>query len=984
MGNNLIHNYLNNMNTASSPEQKKKNGRSYFGMPSVSSPRNNYDSSSNRLIKPLEGRGHLVDGSIYNMPKEFVRDTVYTTKALTDGVRGKANDHQLGKLNDLGLKLSGVAIATYLMTRKATPKTKAMEFIGFGSFLASMALWPKIALEIPARIIHGFNFRKQYIDDQGRKKYVTQDPNYIPFDLYKGDKKSEDLEHIADRAGIRRDIQNRKEAAKDHIRKVSVQNNTLWMLTAGIATPIMTALTCNFAEKWLTPFFEKYSNKKANTNIDAIDGYLNNRVQGDDRKAFEINRLGMHKKGKAKPESVEGLVAAGRGKNVTQEQLYRIADALSEGMDSEMKDATRADVSRLVGGEKYVVNSKAAEGLAQTLHETIKAADSNLATVLTPERIQRAASEGMLRGAVQDMIHRVGGEFVAKGDGNYFNQKVVDNFLGKEVDGIDFFAETAETAHMTPEQRLARNIEAAILKVNNDNPGEDFISGMSNLERENKGFKLRIDEKLKAEAEQIAHSFYEGTLSVGENGENYVRTSINDLYRANAPKDSAHKALFGTLKTQISEHTAQHKGYVLGEGAADSLLKVSTAMQRYKAVDTILADAAHFKVEKANETLVANNWSEVTDVLVKKLGISDKELKLASKSEEYSKQLFAQKLEEIAADENKYKDFMTSLSQKMAELDAKMDAPNEGGSGRMMDKVRDGFKKNSETAGEELGNLGMTEMRRRIQGSLKSELEGNVGSIGNSRVLRLASRVEGVHSSYMRILQTAEFFHRAHGYESEMANRAGRTEAEIAKKYGFAADQSEAVNREVIKKGKELLLDAHTDSFYTKAGLHTHKNFFKTLMWAVYKPSEGANEAWLNGWNKSTQATADLLDGVRIGKNKEIPRRVFEGEERKTIGVKLKEHMNLVYNSMGSIKRNIIEGKDVIVADGTATISDQRAMKRFDLLGKAPSDLLHDTLKQKYNSKKWMKTFAPILGITFGATILAQFFFGKVDSDLKE
>ena len=50
------------------------------------------------------------------------------------------------------------------MTKKSTPKTKAMEFIGFGAFLASMALWPKIALEIPARIVHGFNFRKQYID----------------------------------------------------------------------------------------------------------------------------------------------------------------------------------------------------------------------------------------------------------------------------------------------------------------------------------------------------------------------------------------------------------------------------------------------------------------------------------------------------------------------------------------------------------------------------------------------------------------------------------------------------------------------------------------------------------------------------------------------------------------------------------------------------------------------------------------------------
>ena len=61
----------------------------------------------------------------------------------------------------------------------------------------------------------------------------------------------------------------------------------------------------------------------------------------------------------------------------------------------------------------------------------------------------------------------------------------------------------------------------------------------------------------------------------------------------------------------------------------------------------------------------------------------------------------------------------------------------------------------------------------------------------------------------------------------------------------------------------------------------------------------------------------------------------------------------------------------------------RKACKRFDLLGKTVTDFMHDTLKQKYNSNKWMKTFAPVLAATFGVTLLAQFFFGKKDADIK-
>ncbi len=979
MGNNLIHNYLNNVNSAQSVSQNTKSERSYFGVPSVSSTLNSFDAETDKLIKPLDGKGHLVNGDLVHMPKEFVRDTVYTTKALVDGARGKANDHQLGKLNDLGLKLGGVAIAAYLMTRRATPKTKMMEFIGLGAFLASMSLWPKIALEIPSRIIHGFNFRKQYIDDQGRKKYVSQDPNYIPFDLYKGDKKSEDLDVIGDRAGIKRDIPNRHEAVKDHIRKVSVQNNTLWMLTAGIATPLMTALACNKAEPFVGKFAENYSNKKVNAQIDKADEYLSGRMDAEQQKLYESKVLKITSPdGKQTPNAVEKMVEGLKGKTILTEDIANISNALAEGFDAEMKDAARADIENLIGGQKYIANSESAERLSSVIHSTIAGKDANLASKITPEQIKLATEQGMIRGAVRDMLTEVGVDVIDP-SGKFSN--VSTNFKCREVGDIDFFRVTEETKNMSPVDRLAHNIKSIVMKVNNSNRTEDFIPGMSDLECNDRGLKSAIDAKLQAKSEEIAKSFYEGSLAIGEGRENYVRQSINKLYKENAPRGPKYDKIFASVSDAINAETSSHRGYVITDKAADTIAQTSRRLAKFNALDKVLSETSHFKLEKASETLVANSWAEVSEGLVKALKFTDKEIERASKDKNYSNQLFAEKLNAVCSDEKSYKEFIKGLAEKMVQLDEKIDAPNQKSSGSMMGKVEAGITKNCTEAGEQLGSLGMDSMKEKMLASKSSKFGVNAGSIMSSKLERLHSRIEGVHSSYMRLLQTAEFFHRAQGYEKEVAANGGNVTEAIAKKYGFT--QNSEVNKEIIEKGKGLLLDAHTNKFYTKMGLHNNPDFFKTLLWSVYRPNNGSE--WNANWSSVTESTIGILDNVKSPTDSTLaPRRVFEGVERKSLGQKLKEHMNQMYNSFGSIERGVLQmGTERAKVDGGVSIADARASKRFDLLGKAPTDLLHDTLKQKFNSNKWLKTFAPILGVTYGVTLLAQFFFGKKDPDVK-
>ena len=214
------------------------------------------------FIKPLEGEGKLLNGNIFNAPAIMVKDAIYDFKAFKHAAKGKANDHELGKLNDVGLKLGGLAIAGYLFSKKQTPMTKGMEFVGLASFLASMAIWPKIAIQLPAYLIHGINVQKEYQDSFGRKKPFYQDPQFIPWDLY-DDKQ---IQKIGDRMGVPKDIPNRRDAIQEKMKKIAIQNNTLWMMTAGFATPVMSALICNQTE----PFLAKYLNNRENKKADAI------------------------------------------------------------------------------------------------------------------------------------------------------------------------------------------------------------------------------------------------------------------------------------------------------------------------------------------------------------------------------------------------------------------------------------------------------------------------------------------------------------------------------------------------------------------------------------------------------------------------------------------------------------------------------------------------------------------------------------------
>ncbi len=218
-------------------------------------------------IKPLEAKGKLLPSKIFGSPIEYAKDIKQDIVNIGRAANGKSNDHELGRINDVSIKIGSLAIASYLFTKNPLKLNKIMQFAGFGSFFASMALLPKLLIQAPIKARTGVDVHQKYIDSQGRKKMMYQDPQYDLTDLYS----REDLDKIGKKLKVDENLPDRDNFIKQRAKKLATQANTLWMMAAG-ASPILSALICCGTEKALDRGLEKgamKSSKKAlKTRID--------------------------------------------------------------------------------------------------------------------------------------------------------------------------------------------------------------------------------------------------------------------------------------------------------------------------------------------------------------------------------------------------------------------------------------------------------------------------------------------------------------------------------------------------------------------------------------------------------------------------------------------------------------------------------------------------------------------------------------------
>lgn len=336
----------------------------------------NKELANRTFIKPLPSNGKLVKKNLFYAPAELFKDMKYDMKALKHSMKGEANDHELGRLNDLGMKLGGLGIATYLYARKATPLTKIMEFVGLGSFFAAMDLWPKLAIQLPAYLVHGFDIRQNYEDNYGRKKPVFLDHQFIPWDLYSDD----EINKIGDRLRVPKDIPNRREFIQEKMRKIALQNNTMWMLTAGFATPIMSALICNA----LTSPIQKYQDGQINRKAEELLVHFNDEIA-----KYDLSE---------RTTSFNKLLDDNLGKSVSSELFEQIHSNLSKGLDPVVSTSLRTDLENMLPpADSFNFTNETLDNVRNILKEhfsTVPLSEEELSSIIPDnESIKKAFTD---------------------------------------------------------------------------------------------------------------------------------------------------------------------------------------------------------------------------------------------------------------------------------------------------------------------------------------------------------------------------------------------------------------------------------------------------------------------------------------------------------------------------------------------------------------------------------------------------------------
>ena len=436
-------------------------------------------------VHPLPAEGHLVHDTLLSIPKFWLKDIAYDIKSVKNGLNGTANDHQTGRLNDVGLKLGGIGIATYLASRTTDPKMRVMEYVGLGTFLASMSLYPKIAINAPSRIVQGFDIGKEYIDDQGRKKSVLQDPNYIPMDMYRGEYTDEDLQLIGDSMGIPRGIKNRNDLIKEQMRKIGIQNNTLWMLGAGFATPVMTALICCGLEKVISPAMMMVRNSRYNSNIsNALKLTQDMTVNVAD---IESNKLS---------KNVEKLLSEYKDKELPKEKFDALVKMLSDETDVKIAEGVKEDLTKLLKSEKnaFVLSENLSDDISNIIKETV--VGRNTATekevfTLTKEEIQQA-----LRNATGS-------------DAKYMTQEQLYNFKGelKRIFGAKIEAQTTNRNALYMQQNnIIENIANSIQKNPSSFLSENAMKDITDFAKVMGDFKAKDKMIDKCKSFKVEHA----------------------------------------------------------------------------------------------------------------------------------------------------------------------------------------------------------------------------------------------------------------------------------------------------------------------------------------------------------------------------------------------------------------------------------------------------------------------------------------------
>ncbi len=534
-------------------------------------------------VTPLEYKGKLLPSRIIGSPVTYAKDLKDDFVNIKDAANGKSNDYKLGRINDVAMKLGSLALASYLFVKNPLKLNKVKEYIGFGTFFASMAVWPKLAIQLPIKARTGVDIHQKYIDSQGRKKMLYLDPQYVLTDLYS----REDLDRIGKGLKVSENLPDRDNFIKQRAQKTALQGNTLWMMTAGAATPVMSALACNALEKPVSKLIEHSNLVSTNRAINTPEVFDNVSIMKSDIKELQFSKFLKKNKNKSlsNPEFMSQLfekLSAGTNSATINDGLKQELNALlekptlsAEAIQKILKDKVdisslsdnvkeelnkaiseqnfnkiaelAADTSNLTGAK----NKKARNQFINSLVKTLKAEKSELKSNTTvqeaSERLmslyKNLSQFGRERKILDDYINvrAVGaGSYVA----NHW-ERVSNKFLNGLTGKTKSFLSPKELKAIADGdiETLSKCLDKLAGSKNYNKVVMDLINMVN-------GYEEEVGESFLENVEQKGKEIFKKT-SNNLKKENFIHTA-NKISSNGEIKDTAQNALINSVKENVS------------------------------------------------------------------------------------------------------------------------------------------------------------------------------------------------------------------------------------------------------------------------------------------------------------------------------------------------------------------------------------------------------------------------------------------------
>ncbi len=855
---------------------------------------------------PIEKAGSAVG--------DLGKDVVKLTKALKDG---EGDDCSLGRMNDLGMKIGALGIATYLLTKKSTPKAKLMEFAGAGVFLSMMHLWQKIFIAAPIKARFGVDINQKYVDSMGRKKDLLLDNQYIP-----ALETDEELDKLADKLNLPEDMEYRREYAKELRRKIGLQGRTLNMLTVGVATPVLTALICNGIEKYADGAIVQHGIHSAERKAENFSKVVNHRASNPlfDRETGSkiIKRYAKKGVDSVDEKFFNSLADAFNPVNAVEDgkisaKFPNLAPQIKE--DLEMLFASSVD-EKTLSSDMFDLFVKNAREEGDSL--VIKTADT-LSSGAAEVRIQKSKLQEALNETAQK---------IKEGSIPYDGESILEALKSNEKLIIDTGVKTVEAEALSALQN-------------------QYIKSCLNNADETRSIP-QIIESIKQGTEEAFNEIVknaDGTLGGIETKKHLAAVPYEFL----DDTSDVFKKFIQNGKKKFAPAFMQ---------------KVET---NYKNVRQISASLSGIEeIAKSMELAFGKEYFNIVDCVFDIAKPDKKQLDLMRNNAEYASDYLQAAIEDISKDSGKFEAFIQKL--------AKTPAVNETKRAEIIDKL---IKNASETLNKASVELS-PELKTFVDMSSNAtkHYKGLVADIEKWA----AESFPGIDATNNRILLAADLEKRISDGTLKQQWEALQAKNPVAQSFEeFVSDARKIIHKSTpadfantnyihgnglyYRRLNDMLFNQPLSNETIKAISGTEglaESIDKTRGALMAIGSRGAQHKMIAGSGNHTDklAVADYVNSANT-----LCKKAWDnGKEFFTV-------CDEIDVKNGIIKKAFEE-----------TLMQPDAIK-YQKVGKSLKDFAFENASQKYNFKTWMRIFAPVAGVLIGVTLLAQIFIGKKNKD---